>query len=269
VLKPFKQSVGIQEKHAVASLHRKQNAFTLEMSCEMMQIGSKKWRNLIYEGAKDFDIQVDKRKIEKFAIHAHELMKWNQKTNLTAITDPFEVAVKHFLDSIIPMKVIPSNASLLDIGSGGGFPGIPLKICLPSLSVTLIDASRKKVSFLKHIIRMLELKNIDALHIRAEEFVNTPHIDKTFNVVISRALSSMTNIALTALPFLKEEGVIIAMRANVSDDDIQLLRSSLNKKHAELTEEDIEAFEIGVKRYSLPYLKSDRSMVSLKYAKQK
>jgi len=235
----------------------------------MMQIGSKKWRNLIYEGAKDFDIQVDKRKIEKFAIHALELMKWNQKTNLTAITDPFEVAVKHFLDSIIPMKIIPSNASLLDIGSGGGFPGIPLKICLPSLSVTLIDASRKKVSFLKHIIRMLELKNIDALHIRAEEFVNTPHIDKTFNVVISRALSSMTNIALTALPFLKEEGVIIAMRASVSDDDIQLLRSSLNKKHAELTEEDIEAFEIGVKRYSLPYLKSDRSMVSLKYAKQK
>ena len=234
-----------------------------------MKIGSKKWRNLIYEGAKDFDIHVDKRKIEKFAIHALELMKWNQKTNLTAITDPFDVAVKHFLDSIIPMKVIPSNASLLDIGSGGGFPGIPLKICLPSLSVTLIDASRKKVSFLKHIIRMLELKNIDALHIRADEFVNTPHIDKTFNVVISRALSSMTNIALTALPFLKEEGVIIAMRANVSDDDIQLLRSSLNKKHAELTEEDIEAFEIGVKRYSLPYLKSDRSMVSLKYAKQK
>lgn len=235
----------------------------------MMQIGSKKWRNLIYEGAKDFDIHVDKRKIEKFAIHALELMKWNQKTNLTAIIDPFEVAVKHFLDSIAPMKVIPSNASLLDIGSGGGFPGIPLKICLPSLSVTLIDASRKKVSFLKHIIRMLELKNIDALHIRAEEFVNKPEIDKTFNVVISRALSSITSFVLTAIPFLKEEGVIIAMRGIVSDDDIQLLRSSLNKKHAEFTDEDIEAFEIGVKRYSLPYLKSDRSMVSLKYAKQK
>jgi len=235
----------------------------------MMQIGSKKWRNLIYEGAKDLDIHVDKRKIEKFAIHALELMKWNQKTNLTAITDPFEVAVKHFLDSIAPMKVIPSNASLLDIGSGGGFPGIPLKICLPSLSVTLIDASRKKVSFLKHIIRTLELKNIDALHIRAEEFVNKPEIDKTFNVVISRALSSITSFALTAIPFLKEEGVIIAMKGNVSVDDIQLLRSSLNKKHAEFTDEDIEAFEIGVKRYSLPYLKSDRSMVSLKYAKQK
>jgi len=234
-----------------------------------MQIGSKKWRNLIYDGAKYFDIQVDKRKIEKFSIHALELMRWNQKTNLTAITDPFEVAVKHFLDSIVPMKVIPSNASLLDIGSGGGFPGIPLKICLPSLSVTLIDASRKKVSFLKHVIRMLELQNIDALHIRAEEFVNKPDIDKTFNIVISRALSSMTTFVLTARPFLKEEGVIIAMKGNVSADDIQSLRSSVKKMHAVLMNGDTEAFEISVKKYSLPFIESDRSMVTLKYTKQK
>ena len=234
---------------------------------EMMQIGSKKWQNLIYEGAKNLDIHIDKQKIEKFAIHALELMKWNQKTNLTAITDPFEVAVKHFLDSIVPVQIIPPNASLLDIGSGGGFPGIPLKISLPSLSVTLIDASRKKVSFLKHIIRILELKNIDALHVRAEEFAKKPGVEKKYNVIISRALSSMTTFALTALPFLKKEGVIIAMRGNVSGDEIQLLRSSINKRHAILMDEDTEAFEISVKRYSLPYLKSERSMVSLKYAK--
>ncbi|MDH4206865.1 MAG: 16S rRNA (guanine(527)-N(7))-methyltransferase RsmG, partial [Desulfobacteraceae bacterium] len=226
---------------------------------EMMQIGSKKWQNLIYEGAKNLDIHIDKQKIEKFAIHALELMKWNQKTNLTAITDPFEVAVKHFLDSIVPVQIIPPNASLFDIGSGGGFPGIPLKISLPSLSVTLIDASRKKVSFLKHIIRILELKNIDALHVRAEEFAKKPGVEKKYDVIISRALSSMTTFAMTALPFLKKEGVIIAMRGNVSGNEIQLLRSSINKRHAILMDEDTEAFEISVKRYSLPYLKSERS----------
>jgi len=231
----------------------------------MMQIGSQKWQNLIYEGAKYLDIQIDKRKIEKFAIHAIELMKWNQKINLTAIIDPFEVAVKHFLDSIVPVTIIPPNASLLDIGSGGGFPGIPLKIILPSLSVTLIDASRKKVSFLKHIIRMLELKNIDALHIRAEDYANQSDVEKKYNVIISRALSSMTTFALTALPFLKKEGAIIAMRGNVSGDDIQSLRSTVNQRHAMLMGKDTEAFEISVKKYSLPYLKSDRSMVSLKY----
>lgn len=234
---------------------------------EMMQVGSKKWQNLIYEGAKNLDIEIDKRKTEKFAIHAIELMKWNQKTNLTAITDPFEIAVKHFLDSIVPVKIIPSNASLLDIGTGGGFPGIPLKIILPSLSVTMIDASRKKVSFLKHIIRTLELKNIDALHIRAEEFANKPGVKKKFDVIISRALSSMTSFAMTALPFLNKEGAIIAMRGNVSCDDFQLLRSSVHKRQAILLDGDTEAFEISVKRYSLPYLKSDRSMVTLKYAK--
>jgi 16S rRNA (guanine527-N7)-methyltransferase len=234
------------------------------MSYEMMQIGSEKWQSLIYEGAKELDIQIDKRKIKDFAIHALELMKWNQKTNLTAITDPFEVAVKHFLDSVVPVKAIPSNASLLDIGSGGGFPGIPLKISLPSLSVTLIDASRKKVSFLKHIIRMLELKNIDALHIRAEAFANKPGVEKRFDVIISRALSSMTTFVLTAFPLLKKEGAIIAMKGNVSDDDIQALRSSINKRNTIQMEEDTESFKINVKRYSLPYLKSNRSMVSLK-----
>ncbi|MBU0767671.1 MAG: class I SAM-dependent methyltransferase, partial [Proteobacteria bacterium] len=112
--------------------------------------------------------------------------------------------------------------------------------------------------------RILELENIDALHIRAEDFADKPGVAKTFNVIISRALSSMTSFGMTALPFLKKEGVIIAMRGNVSGDDIQLLRSSINKRHAILMDEDTEAFEISVKRYSLPYLKSDRSMVSLK-----
>ena len=116
---------------------------------------------------------------------------------------------------------------------------------------------------------MLELKNIDALHIRAEEFVNKPDIDKTFNIVISRALSSMTTFALTARPFLKEEGVIIAMKGNVSADDIQSLRSSVKKMHAVLMNGDTEAFEISVKKYSLPFIESDRSMVALKYTKQK
>jgi len=232
---------------------------------EMMRIGSKKWRNLLYEGAKQLDIQIDKRSIDKFATYALELLKWNQKTNLTAITDPVEVAVKHFLDSIVPLKIIPHHASLLDIGSGGGFPGIPLKISLPNLSVTLIDASRKKVSFLKHMIRILELENIEALHIRSEAFVKAPGVAKSFEVVISRALSSMTSFALTALPFLKKDGVIIAMRGNVSNHDIQLLRSSINKKHDLLMDKDIDEFEINVKRYSLPYLESNRSIVSLTY----
>ena len=125
-----------------------------------MEIGSEKWKNIIKDGAKTMEIHIDQEQVDQCALHAVELMKWNQKTNLTTITDPLEVAVKHFLDSMAPAPLISQSSKMLDIGSGGGFPGIPLKILIPSLSVTLIDASRKKVSFLSYLIRTLKLKLI-------------------------------------------------------------------------------------------------------------
>ena len=156
-----------------------------------MQIGSKEWSDLIIEGAAAFDIDLNHRQTRQFATHAAELVRWNQKINITAITDPFEVAVKHVLDSLPAARFISGDAILLDIGSGGGFPGLPLKVLMPSLSVTLIDASRKKVSFLKHVIRTLKLDNIEALHIRAEDLANDPLYRNRFNVIISRAVSSL------------------------------------------------------------------------------
>ena len=231
----------------------------------MMKIGSEKWQDIICEGAATLGIPIDRRKIEKFSIHAIELMKWNQKINLTAITDPMEVAVKHFLDAIAPVPDIFPDGSLLDIGSGGGFPGIPLKICLPGLSVTLIDASRKKVNFLKHVIRILELENIGAVHIRAEDFAKKPEAARNYDVIISRALSPMTIVAETALPFLKKDGVIIAMKGAISDDDIRMLGSSVNSGSGGQGSAS-ERFELHVKRYALPYLNIDRSMVYLKRA---
>jgi 16S rRNA (guanine527-N7)-methyltransferase len=230
-----------------------------------MKTGSKKWRDIISEGAETLGIPIDQGKIEKFSIHALELIKWNRKINLTAISDPMEIAVKHFLDAIAPIPDIPPDGSLLDIGSGGGFPGIPLKICLPSVSVTLIDASRKKVNFLKHVIRTLDLEDTCALHIRAEEFSKKPEAARHFDVIISRALSSMTTFAATAIPFLKKDGVTIAMKGDISDREIRMLRSSLNKGPG-IQGAASENFELHVKRYELPYLNLNRSMVYLKRA---
>ena len=96
-----------------------------------------------------FDLNLDHHHTELFAVHARELLHWNQTINLTAITDPFEVAIKHFVDSLAPAGLISPRATLLDIGSGGGFPGIPLKVAISTLSMTLIDASRKKINFLR------------------------------------------------------------------------------------------------------------------------
>ena len=230
-----------------------------------MQIGSKKWKDLIYEGAKDLGIHVERGKIEQFTIHALELMKWTKKINLTTITDPLEIAVKHFLDSIAPVPIIPPDASLLDIGSGGGFPGIPLKILMPSLSVTLIDASRKKISFLKHMIRILALDDIEACHTRAEDLVRDHIYANTYDVIISRALFSMDNFALMALPLLLKGGIVIAMKGKVSEEEVKSLRLLINKKY--ISKDNKNDFTLVLKKYKLPYLKAERSIVVLKKGK--
>ncbi len=229
----------------------------------VMQIGSRKWKNVIYDGAKDLEVQIDQEKIDQFGIHALELLKWTRKTNLTAISDPLEIAVKHFLDSIAPAPIIPPNIFLLDIGSGGGFPGIPLKIMIPSLSVTLIDASRKKVSFLRHVIRMLGLDNIEAFHVRAEDLSRDFISNNTYDVIISRALSSMVNLVQMSLPLLSKDGFIIAMKGKMSVKKIESALS-LIKKRSDIQKNSISNFNIILKKYRLPYLKSERSIVILK-----
>jgi 16S rRNA (guanine527-N7)-methyltransferase len=154
-----------------------------------MNIGSNEWSQVIIDGAKAFDLDIDRFHTDLFAAHARELLHWAKSINLTTIVDPFEVAVKHFVDSLAPARLITPGAILLDIGSGGGFPGIPLKVVIPTLSITLIDASRKKVNFLKHVIRALRLDGIEALHIRAEELAAESDYRNHFNIITSRALA--------------------------------------------------------------------------------
>ena len=215
-----------------------------------MNIGSEQWKKLLEEGAGNLNIHINRKVTDQFSIHATELIKWNRKINLTTITDPVEVAVKHFLDSIIPVRVMPESGRLLDIGSGGGFPGIPIKIMIPSLSVTLIDASRKKVSFLKHIIRNIKLTEIDARQIRAEELANEKPAKNFFDVIICRAFSRLDKIILKALPLLTKDGIIIAMKGKLSDSELE----SAGKYNLSLT----------VKKYKLPFLELERSLAILK-----
>ena len=134
-----------------------------------MNIGAQAWKNTIVEGARELGIAVSAAQADQFAAHALILKAWNRKINLTAIHAPMDMAVKHFLDSIIPSRHIRPGSRLLDVGSGAGFPGIPLKVMLPSLDVTLVDATRKKVSFLSHVIQALHLSRISAIHSRLED----------------------------------------------------------------------------------------------------
>jgi 16S rRNA (guanine527-N7)-methyltransferase len=180
-------------------------------------------KDLLVEGANTFGIHLDGKTIESFEVYLKELLKWNQKINLTAIRSEKGIVLKHFLDSLSVYPYIPKTCSLLDIGSGAGFPGIPLKITQPNLEMTLIDSVRKKVDFQRHIIRMLGLKGTEAIHGRVQDKGILQSLGERFDITLSRAFSDLRTLLILGFPFLKKGGRVIAMKGEVDNKDIRLL----------------------------------------------
>lgn len=189
--------------------------------------------------------------IEAFELYLKELLKWNQKINLTAIRSEKGIVLKHFLDSLSVFPHLPKISSLLDIGSGAGFPGIPLKMVQPSLEVTLIDSVRKKIDFQNHIIRTLGLKGIYAIHgrIQDEEILNT--MQGQFEATISRAFADLKSFLPLALPFLKKGGLVLAMRGKWNGMEWQ----------PHLITEGIECRLVKTATFSLPFSSDQRSIL--------
>lgn len=186
---------------------------------------SLEWRYFIVSGADDMGIGVSDVRLEKLVRFAQLLSEWNRQVNLTAITESREVAVKHFLDSMAALPHIPETGRLMDIGSGGGFPGLVLAIFRPSLFITSIDSVRKKISFQQHLIRTLGLKSAEAVHARAESL---PDEKERYDIVVSRALGSLDMFVTLALPILSEEGKIIAYKGvmnEAAEEEIETLKS--------------------------------------------
>ena len=180
-------------------------------------------KNLLIEGAKAFGVSLDKEAVEAFDLYLKELLKWNQKMNLTAIRSEKGIVIKHFLDSLSVCPYLPRSTFILDIGSGAGFPGIPLKIVEPSLEITLIDSVRKKVDFQRHIIRRLGLRGVEAIHGRAQEKEIVKQLESRFDRVISRAFSDLQTFLHLAHPFLRKGGLALAMKGELREQEIRSL----------------------------------------------
>ena len=180
-------------------------------------------RDLLIEGAKAFGIDLDVKAFEAFELYLKELLKWNQKINLTAIRSEKGILLKHFLDSLSVYPYLPKHSSILDIGSGAGFPGIPLKIIQPSFEVTLIDSVRKKVDFQRHILRILGLKETEAIHGRVQDRGILQRLRGRFDITLSRAFSDLGTFLFLSFPFLKQAGTAIAMKGEVDSNEIRLL----------------------------------------------
>jgi 16S rRNA (guanine527-N7)-methyltransferase len=163
----------------------------------------------------EFGVQLSLEQLSLFQTYLRELSAWNSKTNLSAITQPQEIIVKHFVDSIACSKGIVellNNSKLLDIGSGAGFPGLPLKIVLPELTVTLVEPTSKKIAFLRHMIGTLGLRNVKAIPKTLQAFAIDPTNHGTFSYIISRALN-MSSIINHCLQLLTAEGRLILCRS--------------------------------------------------------
>ena len=180
-------------------------------------------KDLLVEGARSFGVYLDGKAIESFERYLKELLKWNQKINLTAIRSEKGIVLKHFLDSLSICPYLPKQASILDIGSGAGFPGIPLKMVQPSLEITLIDSVRKKMDFQRHLIRSLGLKGIEAIHGCVQDKGILQGLGGRFDVTLSRAFSDLQTLLALSLPFLKERGTALAMKGEVDHREIRRL----------------------------------------------
>lgn len=171
--------------------------------------------------ARTFEVTLTTEQCDAFETYYRELVAWNARVNLTAITERHEVFVKHFLDSLSVVPFVRAARRVLDLGSGAGFPGVPLQIALPHLSMTLLEATGKKVAFLQHIVAQLDLRGVAVLHARAEEAGHDVTQRAQYDVVVARAVASLATLCEYALPFVRQGGMFIAQKGVAVEAEVR------------------------------------------------
>lgn len=205
------------------------------------------------EEVKKLNIEVTNDKLSKLNTYYEMLIEYNKVMNLTAITQKEDVYLKHFYDSLTISKIINLNEenNLCDIGTGAGFPGIVLKIFYPNLKVTLIDSLNKRINFLNDVIDKLELKNIEAIHSRIEDYAKDNR--EKFDIVTARAVAPLNILIELAIPLVKVNKYFIAMKGNLDREDNYL--NALNKLNSSVE---------NLIKFKLPIEESDRTLLSIK-----
>lgn len=174
---------------------------------------------MIFYGEK-IDIKFTEEQVNQFYKYMNLLLEWNEKINLTAITDPNEVILKHFIDSLTINKYIKENSTLADVGTGAGFPGIPLKILRPDLKITLVDSLNKRINFLNEVINKLNLVNIETVHSRIEDFGKDKKYRESFDFVTARAVANLAVLSEYLLPIAKVGGQCVCMKGSSVEEEL-------------------------------------------------
>lgn len=189
----------------------------------------KEFLNEIKEKSKLLEIELDEKQKENFWEYMKLLLEWNEKINLTAITEHKDIIIKHFIDSLTILKKIKNNDKIIDVGTGAGFPGIPLKIANNTLDVLLLDSLNKRINFLNEVISKLNLKNINSIHARVEEVGKNKIYREKYDVATSRAVANLNVLAEYMIPLVKIGGKCICMKGPDIDEEIEKSKNAIKR----------------------------------------
>lgn len=214
--------------------------------------------NILLDGSKKLGFPLDEAQIDALEIYKNLLVEWNEKINLTAITEPREIAVKHFLDSLSAISTGFVNGKVIDVGTGAGFPGLVLKVAKPEISLTLLDSLNKRINFLKEVASELSLDGIEFVHARAEDAARLSHRG-SYDTVVSRAVANMTVLSELCIPFLKVGGRFLALKGPLADEELENAKRAIHILGGEV--EDV--FNVDI-----PYSELSHKIIIIKKVRQ-
>ncbi len=211
------------------------------------------------EKLKLIDINISETEIENFKIYMELLLEWNEKINLTAITNEDDMILKHFIDSLTIKKYMSENEKIIDIGTGAGFPGIPLAIMNKNNEITLMDSLNKRIVFLNDVIDKLKLTNVKAIHSRAEELARNKTYREKYDVAVSRAVANLSTLVEYMLPFVSVGGKSICMKGPNIEEELKNAKNAIKELGGEI---------IKIENFKLPESDNERNIVIIKKIKE-
>lgn len=217
-------------------------------------------KQLLLDGAKELGINLTEIQLNQFMMYKSLLQEWNEKMNLTAITEDREVMTKHFLDCMTIHKAIDMNTqkTVIDIGTGAGFPGLVIKIAFPHLEVTLVDALKKRLTFLEEVINQLGLKGIKCIHSRAEDLGKNKAYREGFDICASRAVANLAVLSEYTLPFVKVDGYLMALKGQKIEEELEQGKKAIQILGGQLEE---------VVHTGVPFTELDHKIAKIKKVK--
>jgi len=194
------------------------------------------FENLMTQQAEGIDVRINQEQLEKFYNYMLLLLDWNKKMNLTAIVKEEEIITKHFIDSLTVLKNLKETDKIVDIGTGAGFPGIPIKIMLEKTEITLLDALNKRITFLEECTKELKIKGVEIIHERAEELANDDKHREKYDVVVSRAVSPLNILLEYSVPFIRKDGLCICMKGTKAIEELKVSEKAIKELNCEIIE---------------------------------